>query len=421
MKLEPATDAVQTIARYRAHVSEGMAMLAELMEAHVEVRSEGTRIWDEEGTEYLDCGGYGVFILGHRYPRVVAAVRAQLDRHPMSSRVLLNGELAHAAEQLARVAPAGLEYVFFTNSGAEATELAIKLARVNGRRRLVSTHGGFHGKTNGALSVTGKALFRDPFQPGLTDVTFIAFDDLDALEAELAAGEPAAVILEPIQAEGGVIIPADGYLKAVRELCDSHGALLILDEVQTGLGRLGSWWGADREGVVPDILLVGKGLSGGVVPVAAVVATPDAYRTISEDPLLHSSTYAGNPLAMSAASAAITALEEDDIIPKAQALGARLLDELQTLKEDHAPTVLADVRGRGLLLAFDFHEDHFAGDFVLELVNRHVIVSTSLNANRVVRLHPAAIMDEDDIQWLLGAMRESADAVEERFGRGSGA
>ena len=421
MKLEPATDAAQTIARYRAHVSEGMAMLAELMEAHVEVRSEGTRIWDEEGTEYLDCGGYGVFILGHRYPRVVAAVRAQLDRHPMSSRVLLNGELAHAAEQLARVAPAGLEYVFFTNSGAEATELAIKLARVNGRRRLISTHGGFHGKTNGALSVTGKALFRDPFQPGLTDVTFIAFDDVDALEAELAAGAPAAVILEPIQAEGGVIIPADGYLQAVRELCDSHGALLILDEVQTGLGRLGSWWGADREGVVPDILLVGKGLSGGVVPVAAVVATPDAYRTISEDPLLHSSTYAGNPLAMSAASAAITALEEDDIIPKAQALGARLLDELQALKEDHAPTVLADVRGRGLLLAFDFHEDHFAGDFVLELVNRHVIVSTSLNANRVVRLHPAAIMDEDDIQWLLGAMRESADAVEERFGGGSDA
>jgi putrescine aminotransferase len=421
MKLEPATDAAQTIAQYRAHVSEGMAMLAELMEAHVEVRSEGTRIWDEEGTEYLDCGGYGVFILGHRYPRVVAAVHAQLDRHPMSSRVLLNGELAHAAEQLARVAPAGLEYVFFTNSGAEATELAIKLARVNRRRRLISTHGGFHGKTNGALSVTGKALFRDPFQPGLADVTFIAFDDVDALEAELAAGDPAAVILEPIQAEGGVIIPADGYLQAVRKLCDSHGALLILDEVQTGLGRLGSWWGADREGVVPDILLVGKGLSGGVVPVAAVVATADAYRTISEDPLLHSSTYAGNPLAMSAASAAITALEEDDIIPKARALGARLLDELKALKEDHAPTVLADVRGRGLLLAFDFHEDHFAGDFVLELVNRHVIVSTSLNANRVVRLHPAAIMDEDDIQWLLGAMRESADAVEERFGEGSDA
>ncbi len=332
MKLEPATDAAQTIARYRAHVSEGMAMLAELMEAHVEVRSEGTRIWDEAGTEYLDCGGYGVFILGHRYPRVVAAVRDQLDRHPMSSRVLLNGELAHAAEQLARVAPDGLEYVFFTNSGAEAAELAIKLARVNGRRRLISTHGGFHGKTNGALSVTGKAMFRDPFQPGLADVSFVAFDDVDALEAELAAGDRAAVILEPIQAEGGVIIPADGYLQAVRELCDRHGALLILDEVQTGLGRLGSWWGADRAGVVPDILLVGKGLSGGVVPVAAVVATPDAYRTISEDPLLHSSTYAGNPLAMSAASAAITALEEDDIIPRARALGARLLDELLALK-----------------------------------------------------------------------------------------
>ncbi len=416
MKVEPSTDSAQTIARYRAHVSAGMAMLAELMDAHVEVRSGGTKIWDEEGTEYLDCGGYGVFILGHRYPRVVAAVHEQLDRHPMSSRVLLNGDLARAAEQLARVAPDGLEYVFFTNSGAEATELAIKLARVNGRRRLISTQGGFHGKTNGALSVTGKAMFRDPFEPGLADVSFVAFDDVDALDAELAAGDPAAVILEPIQAEGGVIIPADGYLKAVRELCDRHGALFVLDEVQTGLGRLGSWWGADREGVVPDVLLVGKGLSGGVVPVAGIVATPDVYQTISEDPLLHSSTYAGNPLAMSAASAAITALEEDDIIPRAKSLGARLLDELGSLKRDHAPSVLAEVRGCGLLLAFEFEEDHFAGDFVLELLNRHVIVSTSLNANRVVRLHPAAIMDEDDIQWLLGAMRESADAVEERFG-----
>lgn len=135
MKLEPATDAAQTIARYRAHVSEGMAMLAELMEAHVEVRSEGTRIWDEEGTEYLDCGGYGVFILGHRYPRVVAAVHAQLDRHPMSSRVLLNGELAHAAEQHAGVTPAGLQYVFFTNSARKQLS-----SRSSSRASTVAAH-----------------------------------------------------------------------------------------------------------------------------------------------------------------------------------------------------------------------------------------------------------------------------------------
>ena len=416
MNPEPTMDAAQTIARYRAHVSEGMAGLAELMDAHVEVRSEGTKIWDEQGTEYLDCGGYGVFILGHRHPRVVAAVHAQLDRHPMSSRVLLNGDMARAAEDLARVAPDGLDYVFFTNSGAEATELAIKLARVNGRPRLISTHGGFHGKTNGALSITGKPMFRDPFGPLLADVSFVPYNDVDALEAELATGAPAAVVLEPVQAEGGVIIPADGYLRAVRELCDRHGAFLVLDEVQTGMGRLGSWWGADREGVTPDVLLVGKGLSGGCVPVAGVVATADAYRTISEDPLLHSSTYAGNPLAMAAASAAIAAIEEEDIIARAHSLGARLLEEIGTLQHDHAPTVLKEVRGYGLLLALEFHEDHFAGDFVLELVNQHVIVSTSLNANRVVRLHPAAIMDEDDIQWLLRALRDSASAVEERFG-----
>ena len=147
--------AAQTIARYRAHVSEGMAGLAELMEMHVEVRSEGTRLWDEEGTEYLDCGGYGVFILGHRHPRVVAAVHAQLDKHPMSARVLLNGDLARAAEDLANVAPEGLDFVFFTNSGAEATELAIKLARARTqRRRILTLERGFHGKTNAALCAT---------------------------------------------------------------------------------------------------------------------------------------------------------------------------------------------------------------------------------------------------------------------------
>ena len=409
------SDLGQTIERYRAHVSAGMAMLAEIMGMHAEVRSDGTRIWDEENTEYLDCGGYGVFILGHRHPRVVAAVHAQLDRNPMAARVLLNGDMARAAQALARIAPAGLEYVFFTNSGAEATELAIKLARVNGRRRLIATHGGFHGKTNGALTVTGKSMFRDPFAPLLADVSFVAYDDVAALEAELGAGEPAAVVLEPVQAEGGVIIPADGYLRAVREVCDRHGALLVLDEIQTGLGRLGSWWGADREGISPDVLLTGKGLSGGVVPVAAAVATAETYRPLSEDPLLHSSTYAGNPLAMAAAMAAIAAIEQDGVIERAATLGARLLEELVALPRDVAPSVLTAVRGRGLLLALEFAEDHYAGDFVLELLARRVIISTSLNVNRVVRLHPPAIMVEDDIQWLLGALRESASAIEQRY------
>jgi putrescine aminotransferase len=408
-------DLEQTIARYRAHVSEGMAMLAEIMGMHVEARSDGTRVWDEEDTEYLDCGGYGVFILGHRHPRVVAAVHAQLDRHPMAARVLLNGDMARAATDLARITPEGLDYVFFTNSGAEATELAIKLAHVNGRRRLISTVGGFHGKTTGALAVTGKPMFRDPFAPLLADVSFVPYDDVAALDAELSAGEPAAVVLEPVQAEGGVIIPADGYLRAVRELCDRHGALLVLDEIQTGLGRLGSWWGADREGVSPDLLLTGKGLSGGVVPVAALVATADVFGPLNEDPVLHSSTYAGNPLAMAAASAAIATIEEEGIIERAATIGARLLDELVALRRDVAPTVLAAVRGRGLLLALQFAEDHHAGDFVLELLARRVIISTSLNVNRVVRLHPAAVIGEEDIQWLLGALRESASAIEHRY------
>ena len=404
----------RTLAAYRAHVSEGMAGLAEMMSIHVEARSLGTKVWDEEGREYLDCGGYGVFILGHRHPAVVKAVRAQLDRHPMSSRVMLNAELATAAEALARVAPPGLESVFFTNSGAESVELAIKLARINGRTRLIAAEAGFHGKTTGALSLTGKPLYRDPFTPLLGEVEHVPFDDLAALESALAGRPPAAVFLEPVQAEGGVVIPADGYLSGVRELCDRHGALLVLDEVQTGLGRLGTMWGADHDGVAPDVLLCGKGLSGGIVPVAAVVATPEVYAPLSQDPFLHSSTYAGNPLAMAAARAAVQTIAGDGIVDRARSLGEELLREIAAIAAECAPTVVTDVRGRGLLLAIEFAEDHFALDLVVDLLARGVIVSTSLNAHRVVRLHPAAVMDGDDVARLLGALRASATAIEAR-------
>jgi len=399
----------------RRHLSKGRASLGEMIGGRVEVASSGTRITDSDGHELLQCGGYGVFILGHSHPSVVEAVSDQLHRHPLATRVLLEPCQGAAATALAALAPEGLQYVHFVNSGAEATEAAIKIARTNGKRRLISAYGGFHGKTMGALSVTARSIYQDPFRPLLGDVEHVPFGDPYAIERALETGPPALVILEPVQAEGGVVVPPEGYLGEVRELCTRYGALLVLDEIQTGLGRLGSWWGADRERVTPDIMLVGKALSGGVVPVAAAVATPDAYAALSRDPFLHTSTFAGAPLAMAAANAALQVMEEERIPERAARLGKTLMETMTTLLLDVCPELVREVRGTGLLIGIEFEAEHYAGDFVLELLERGVIVNHSLNAHRVVRLTPPALLDGNDLEWLFNATRASAEVLRHRY------
>lgn len=417
----PALNRSAIVDLYRRHVSAGWAKLAEFMALPLEVRSSGTRVYDEQGEPYLDCGGYGVFIVGHCHPAIVHAVKAQLERHPLATRLLLNPELAKAAQMLAAVAPPGLQHVCFTNSGTEATELGLKLARLNGKRRVVATRGGFHGKTLGALSVTGHPGYQKPFEPLLPGVRFVPFGDPDELRRAVARGVGACcVIMEPVQGEGGVVVPPPGYLRAVREICTKNDALLILDEIQTGLGRLGAWWGADREGVVPDVLLVGKGLSGGAVPVGATLASPAAYAALNRDPFLHTSTFAGNPLAMAAAQAAIRVIQEEGLVARANELGARLLGALRGVLADACPDLVVDVRGVGLLIGIEFAAEALAGEFMLELLRRRVIASHALNAHRVVRLTPPAVLTDEDCNWLLGAVHEASAALRQRQTSGLG-
>lgn len=395
--------------RYRRHVNSGLAKLGEFMNLPLEVRSEGSIVFDEHGLPYLNCGGYGVFILGHHNATVIEAVREQLENHPMTTRVLLNPHMARAAETLTSITPPQLQYVFFTNSGTEAAEGGIKIARLNGKTKLIATHGGFHGKSLGALSVTGRPRHQDPFRPLLPDVEFVPFGDAEAMrEAVSRHGEEACVILEPIQAEGGVNIPPTGYLKEVETICRDHGGFLIVDEIQTGLGRLGAWWGCDLEGVQPDALLVGKNLSGSAVPVGAVVATAAAWQPLNRDPLVHTSTFGGNPLAMAAAHAAITVMKRDHIPDRARALGEVILTRIRRILLDTCPDIIADVRGVGLLIAIEFKAEHIAGDFMFQLLQRRVVVSHSLNANKVMRLTPPAILTEEEQGWLFEAVEASA-------------
>ncbi len=406
----PAATLRDTVLRqYGAHVNSSLASLSRLLAAPVEVRSEGTHVHGDDGRTYLDCGGFGVFLLGHCHPRVVSAVRTQLERHPLSTRLFLNAQLAEAAEALAAAAPAGLDKVFLTGSGAEATELGLKLARLAGKTRVVAMQGGFHGKTLGAVSVTGRAQYRDPFAPLLPDVGFVPFDDPGALAAALAVdGSRTAVVLEPVQAEGGVRVPAPGYLREVRRLCTAAGATMVLDEIQTGLGRLGAWWGADLEDVRPDVLLTGKVLGGGVMPVGGVVATAEVFAPLDADPLLHSSTFAGSPLAAAAVTATLGVIRDEGIVERTRELGPRVLELARAAVAAHCPDHVREVRGQGLLVGVDCVSAEAATELMVGLLDARVIPSYSLNSSNVLRLTPPALLDEADLRWLEDALDAAA-------------
>lgn len=409
---DPAIDPARVVETYRRHVGRGRARLAAMTGAVTEVASFGAHVWDSTGRQYLDCGGYGVFLLGHAHPDVTEAVVTQIRRHPLATRMLLEPTVATAAATLAGVTPDGLDYVHFVTSGAEATETAIKLARAHGKHILVSAHGGYHGKTTGALALTAKPVFQDPFRPLLATI-HVPYGDADSLADVLAAhASRACVVVEPVQGEGGVIAAPPGYLTRVQQLCRAHDAMFVLDEVQTGLGRLGSWWGADLDGLRPDVLLVGKSLSGGVIPVAAAVATAEAYAPFDSDPFLHTSTFAAAPLAMAAASAAVRVIARDGLAARAAELGQRIQAMLDDAFAGLRGDVVTEIRGRGLLLGIELADEALAGQLMLYLLEAGVIVNHSLNAHRVVRLTPPAVMTNRDLdelgQALIGAARQLA-------------
>lgn len=398
------TDALDIAELCRTHFGSARASLGNLLGGMAEISSEGPWVGASDGRRYLDFGGYGVFLLGHRHPDVVAAVHRQLDLHPMSSRVFFEPVALRAAAALTSTLPSELRMVHFTNSGAEATEAALKLARANGKTALITTGNGFHGKTLGALSVTANPKYQNPFRPLLPEVTEVPFGDLAAMAEALGVVDgTGCVIVEPVQGEGGVNIPPDGYLRDLAALCRHHGALLVIDEIQTGLGRLGSWWGIDAEGVVPDILLVGKGLSGGVVPIAAMVATPRAYAPFANDPYLHTSTFAASPLACAAATATIEVMRAADLPQRAATIGATLRAGLERIVAAHPARDRIAVRGRGLLLGVELDAPGAVGELFLELLDRGVLANHSLNSSTVVRFTPPAILTHRDIDTFLSA------------------
>lgn len=356
------------------------------------VEGRGSRVRDLEGRELVDLtAGWGVTAIGHCHPALVEAIATQAGRLMQTTNLFYTLPQLDLAERLAASLPAGLTRSFFTSSGSEAMEGALKLAhRATGRPRFVSTHDSFHGRTLGALGVNGQEKHRATYEALLPATTRVPYGDAAAAH-DAVDGRTAAFVVEPIQGEGGVNVPPPGYLRALREICDAHGALLVADEIQTGVGRTGAMLACEHEGVVPDVVTLGKGLGGGF-PVAAFLATEAVAKTVALGD--HGGTYAGNPLACAAANAVLRVIEEEKLMARVAELGGRLLAELRAFAAEH-PDVAREARGRGLLLGLELRDAQRAGELPRRALERGVLVNVT--AGRVVRLFPALNIPEDDL------------------------
>lgn len=386
----------------------------------IEWSGEGAVIRDLSGVEYIDClGGYGVFSLGHAHPKVVAAVQAQAAKLPLSSKTFLNKPLADLCERLAQIAPGNLQYSFISNSGTEAVEAALKFARVaTGRTNVVSTVGSYHGKTMGALSASGRDVFKTPFAPLVPGFFHVPFGDVDALSAAVN-GETAAVILEPVQGENGIRIAPPGYLTAARALCDQHGTLLILDEVQTGLGRTGKMFACEYDGVTPDLLTLAKALGGGVMPIGATIGTPAIWdKVFKTNPFIHTSTFGGNELACVAALTALDVIQSEDLATESARKGRRLLEGLRGVQAQF-PDLLTEARGIGLMIGVEFADADIGKLAIGALVHQGIIAAYTLNNAKVMRFEPPLVITDEQIETVItgfaAAMQETQELLADLF------
>ena len=369
------------------------------------VRGEDSWIWDAEGRRYLDFfPGWGCNLIGHCPPRVVEAVRDQVGKliHvPNTWYMEAQGDFARALSERSFGGQC-----FFCNSGAEANEAAIKLARAyghpRGKYKIITMECGFHGRTFAALTATAQPKYHEGFEPMVPGFVYTKYDDLDAV-AEAIDDETAAVMLEPIQGEGGIRIPSPGFLPGLRKLCDRRGALLILDEVQTGMGRTGTWFAYQHSGVTPDILTCAKALAGGVAA-GVMMAKPEIAAVFK--PGMHASTFGGNPIACRAGLATVETIEEGRLLERGKAIGERFRTQFDALRTE-LPEKIRDIRILGTMIGLDLTFD--ASDVVAQCLARRLLVNAT--HGHVVRLLPALTISDEQIDQgcaiLADVLRES--------------
>ena len=373
----------------------------------IEGERSGAWVTDVDGSRYLDCfTSAGSFNVGRRNPRIVAAAHRAIDHLDNGNFLLCSEQKAQLAAKLAEIAPGDLSCTMFGTGGGEAIDFAIKLVRgASGRPKVISTVNGYHGHTGFALSAGGRAAFREPFEPLMPAFEQVPFGDLGALEAAMDEST-AAVLLEPIQGEGGIVVAPPGYLAGARAACDRAGALLILDEIQTGLGRTGRWWASEHDGVLPDIMATAKSLGGSLVPISATLFTEDLREFLIPSPFIHLSTFGGSDLACAVALEVLAVIEETGLVDHAAAMGERLFEGLHTIAHAH-PDVITEVRGRGLMAGIQYSEDSLGPRMSYHLARHGVLAIYSGNQPSVMRLMPSLVIEEHEIDMLLGAIERA--------------
>lgn len=355
------------------------------------VRGCGPRVWDSDGKEYLDfVAGIAVNNVGHCHPTVASAIKSQAERLIHTSNLYYTENQVLLAEKLKAIT--GMKRAYFCNSGAESVEAALKLTRrATGKSKIVAAERAFHGRTLGALGTTYKSIYREPFRP-LNEAAFIPYNDIEALKAAVTA-ETGAVILEPVQGEAGVYVADAEFLRAARQICDDRGALLIFDEVQTGFGRTGKWFGKDHFSVMPDIMTLAKAMAGGL-PIGAMLATGAASEAFSKGD--HGSTFAGGPLICAAALATIQAIEEEKLVERSAEMGAYLKEQLKKLSP-------RDIRGLGLMVGIDLDCD--CKSLVEQSLKKGVLINNT--GEHTIRLIPPLVVGKDEIDTVVNVIGQS--------------
>ncbi len=362
----------------------------------VVIRGHGAKLWDINNREYIDCmGAYGVSIVGHCHPKVVEAIKQQSEVLISCHGSLYNDSRSRLLEKLVKITPKGLDKAFLTNSGAEAVECAIKLARKHsGRKEVIAMMGAFHGKTMGALSATWDKKYREPFLPLVPGFKHVPYGNAAKLRDAITA-DTAAIILEPIQGEGGVRIPPEGYLKEVKEICDEKDIIMIADEVQTGFGRTGKVFACEHWGTIPDVICLAKAVGGGL-PLGITVARQDIMSSLRVGE--HTTTFGGNPLVCAAASAAIDILISERLPERAAELGAYFMKKLENLRTEY--NIIREVRGLGLMIGVESRFDVF--NILQRLMARGVI---ALDAGRnIIRFLPPLVISKEQLDTVAESM-----------------
>jgi len=369
-------------------------------------KGKGAIVWDVSGNEYIDCmGGYGVALIGHCNDRVVNAIKNQSEKLITCHMSIYNNVRLEFLEKMSKISPKKLSKVFFSNSGAESTEAALKFSRkFTGKSGIIAMSGGYHGKTFGALSVTHNEKYRKSFQPLLEGVKFVPYSNPSKIEESLD-DSIGTVIIEPIQGETGIIVPSDGVLQQIRKICDQNNLVLIFDEIQTGLGRTGRMWAGEHWSTTPDIMCLAKGIAGGL-PMGLTLCKPEILDAMKVGE--HSSTFAGNPLSCSAGIATIESIIEENLVENAAKVGNIFKNGLFQLKENHR--IVRDVRGLGLMLALELRFD--IKDILFDGIKEGLLMLYS--GRNIIRLLPPLVLDEVKVAKTLSIMDKLLTKEEER-------